>query len=53
MVLNARVAIDPVQLETLIRDALNQEAEAFAATAAIHSLQCFRPGRPVPTHRLD
>ena len=53
LVLNARVAIDPVELETLIREALQSEAEAFGATTEIHSLQCFRPGRPVPTHRLQ
>jgi hypothetical protein len=53
LVLNARVAIDPEELETLIREALQSEAEAFGATTEIHSLQCFRPGRPVPTHRLQ
>jgi hypothetical protein len=52
LVLNARVAIDPVELETLIRSALEAEAANFSGTADIHSLQCFRPGRPVPTHRL-
>lgn len=52
LVLNARVAIDPENLEDWIRTALKDEATLYSATAQIHSLQCFRPGRPVPTHRL-
>lgn len=52
LVLNARVAIDPENLEDWIRTALKDEATLHSATAHIHSLQCFRPGRPVPTHRL-
>lgn len=53
LVLNARVAIDPENLEDWIRTALKEEATLYSATAQIHSLQCFRPGRPVPTHRLQ
>lgn len=53
LVLNARVAIDPANLESLIREELQSEAAIFGATAVIHSLQCFRPGRPVPTHRIQ
>jgi len=53
LVLNARVAIDPTNLEELIRTALKDEAMLHSATVNIHSLQCFRPGRPVPTHRLQ
>lgn len=53
LVLNARVAIDPGSLESLIREALQSEAAGFGATAEVHSLQCFRPGRPVPTHRIQ
>lgn len=52
LVLNARVAMDPVDLEALIREALKAEAGSGGGSADIHTLQCFRPGRPEPTHRL-
>lgn len=53
LVLNARVAIDPSELEKLVRAALGEPIGGQQATVEIHSLQCFRPGRPVPTHRLE
>ena len=52
VVVNARVAIDPEQLATLVRAALEKEAMALGATHTVASLASFRPGRPVPTHRL-
>lgn len=53
LVINARVATDPERLEAIIRRAVEQQAAALDAQAAIGSLQCFRPGRPVPTHRIE
>ena len=53
LVVNARVAVSPEELEVLVRSALTAQAEAAHATVQIRTLQCFRPGRPVPTHRLD
>jgi Ni2+-binding GTPase involved in maturation of urease and hydrogenase len=52
LVVNARVAVSPDELETLVLSTLADEALASIATVDIRSLQCFRPGRPVPTHRL-
>lgn len=52
VVVNARIAIDPESLEQATRDALSSMAEAFGATVNIKSIQSFRPGKPVPTHRL-
>lgn len=52
LVVNARVAIDPAELERLVRDAIAQAAGALEATPEILSVQSFRPGRPVPTHRI-
>lgn len=52
VVVNARVAIDPETLTSLIRDAVEHESQAIDATATINTLQSFRPGRPVPTHRI-
>ena len=53
LVVNARVAIAPEVLESIVRSALADEAKNAKADVQIASLQCFRPGRPVPTHRLD
>ncbi len=52
-VVNARVAISPEELEALVRSSISDQANAVFATADIRALQCFRPGRPVPTHRLN
>ncbi len=53
LVVNARVALAPEQLESLVREAVSAQATAMSAQAKILTLQCFRPGRPVPTHRLN
>ena len=52
VVVNARVAIDPVELESLVRSHIERVAANFAASCSINTMQSFRPGRPVPTHRL-
>lgn len=52
LVVNARVAVAPEELETLVRRKLLDVAAAKEATIDIRALQCFRPGRPVPTHRI-
>lgn len=52
VVVNARVAIDPAELEIMVRAELANAAAAIGATQNVISLQSFRPGRPVPTHRI-
>ena len=52
VVVNARVATDPADLERLVRDVVRAACAALPAESQIDTLQCFRPGRPVPTHRL-
>ncbi|MCA9191776.1 MAG: cobalamin biosynthesis protein P47K [Planctomycetales bacterium] len=52
LVVNARVATSPEQLESLVRKGLESQAERYSARVSIQGLQCFRPGKPVPTHRL-
>lgn len=52
VVVNARVGIAPERLEAIVRDALMLVGEEFAIDCRIKTLQSFRPGRPVPTHRL-
>jgi Ni2+-binding GTPase involved in maturation of urease and hydrogenase len=53
LVVNARVATSPEQLEAIVRSAVYDQAVACHAAATIRTLQCFRPGKPVPTHRID
>jgi G3E family GTPase len=52
LIVNARVAIDPEVLEQLVTDAIGVTAEYFNLEAEISAMQRFRPGRPVPTHRV-
>ncbi len=52
VVVNARVATDPDQLATLVRSELAAACAAIGAQHVIQTLQSFRPGRPVPTHRI-
>jgi Ni2+-binding GTPase involved in maturation of urease and hydrogenase len=51
LIVNARVAADPVVLEERVREATEAVCHAHHAQAVFRSLQSFRPGRPVPTHR--
>lgn len=52
IVINARVAIDPDTLTQTVRESLNDVCSQFGVVETINTLQSFRPGRPVPTHRL-
>jgi hypothetical protein len=52
VVVNARVAIEPADLEELVRSCVTEAAESLGATTTFHQTQSFRPGRPVPTHRV-
>ncbi len=52
VVVNARVATDPVELEMIVREELAATSLELDLTHTVVSLQSFRPGRPVPTHRI-
>lgn len=52
LVVNARVAIAPERLTELVREAVLSTCESLGARADFASIQSFRPGRPVPTHRI-
>ena len=52
VVVNARVAIDPSQLEALCQASLEALALSHAAKVSNLQSQAFRPGRPTPTHRV-
>ncbi|HEX5104677.1 MAG TPA: GTP-binding protein [Pirellulaceae bacterium] len=52
VVVNARVATAPETLTEHVERAVYAAAAAKGATAAFQQTQSFRPGRPVPTHRI-
>jgi Ni2+-binding GTPase involved in maturation of urease and hydrogenase len=52
LVINARVALDPESLADSIKTTLHSFCVELGIEESINTLQCFRPGRPVPTHRL-
>jgi Ni2+-binding GTPase involved in maturation of urease and hydrogenase len=52
LIVNARVATDPEQLSGLVQKVLLAAADKFAARIESQQTQSFRPGRPVPTHRM-
>lgn len=52
VVVNARAAADPELLEEFVREELATACREINATLEVLTLQSFRPGRPVPTHRL-
>jgi G3E family GTPase len=53
LIINARVAIDPEELEEKVREAVKRAAEQLQASVTFGQVQSFRPGRPVPTHRMS
>ncbi|MEX2185945.1 MAG: GTP-binding protein [Pirellulales bacterium] len=53
MVVNARVAVDPQELERQVCAAVSAACVAIGAAAEFRDVQSFRPGRPTPTHRLS
>jgi Ni2+-binding GTPase involved in maturation of urease and hydrogenase len=50
--LNLRGETDPERLEQAVRRALSEEARARQVSLDVTHLERFRPGRPVPTHRM-
>ena len=53
LVINARVAVAPESLTQTIERILGAISLEWKVEATIRTLQSFRPGRPVPTHRLQ
>jgi G3E family GTPase len=52
VVVNARVACDPEVLTEHVQQAVEEACGEVGATAQFRQTQSFRPGRPVPTHRM-
>lgn len=51
VVVNARVFADPTELRCLLDQTVTRLAEAWQLELDRAATQCFRPARPVPTHR--
>lgn len=52
VIVNARVAVDPAILNRLVDEAVANACTKINAQADRKQTQSFRPGRPVPTHRV-
>ncbi|HSG69038.1 MAG TPA: cobalamin biosynthesis protein P47K, partial [Planctomycetaceae bacterium] len=52
LIVNARVACDPVLLEEAVDRVLEEVCQSRNARVENPQTQSFRPGRPVPTHRF-
>ena len=53
LIVNARVAVDPVVLEREVKRVVAGQCGRAGVTADFRSSQSLRPGRPVPTHRYS
>jgi hypothetical protein len=52
LTINARVAMAPEPLADVVVAELAALGQEFGVVTEIHDMQRFRPGRPVPTHRM-
>ena len=53
LVVNARVALDPADLQKHVGDVVQTVCKSRQATPSPAKTQSFRPGRPQPTHRYS
>lgn len=51
-IINARVRLAPEPLNVLVRNAIDAVASTHDASTSVDQMESFRPGRPVPTHRM-
>jgi G3E family GTPase len=51
VIVNARVAIDPAELQKQVEKVVQSVSAKYAAKGEGMKTQSFRPGRPTPTHR--
>ena len=50
LILNARVRLEPDELETIVRESLDKVFKDAGMLFKIVELQCFSPAYPEPTH---
>jgi G3E family GTPase len=53
LTVNARVAVDHIRLEAIVRQLLADLTEGLALRHTVRDMQSFRPGRSRPTHRIS
>lgn len=51
-IINARVRMAPETLREFVEEAVQKAASNLGATCKVEQIESFRPGRPVPTHRV-
>lgn len=51
LLVNARVAASPEQLETMVNEVTNELSAELGVNLTVGNMQSFRPGKPEPTHR--
>jgi G3E family GTPase len=52
LLVNARVRIDPDDLEAIVRNSLRNISKQTGVSSEIDDLQCFRPAYPEPPHMI-
>jgi G3E family GTPase len=50
LIINARVKMEPEDLEAIVRDSLDQVSKEMAVKPEVDDLQCFSPAYPEPAH---
>ena len=50
LIINARVRLEPEDLEAVVRDTLNRVSGTMGVKSEIDDLQCFSPAYPEPPH---
>jgi hypothetical protein len=50
LIINARVRLEPEDLEAIVRDVLNKVSGSMGVKSEIDDLQCFSPAYPEPPH---
>ena len=50
LIINARVRLEPEELESIVRTVLNMVSRDMGMTSEIDDLQCFSPAYPEPAH---
>ncbi len=51
VIVNARAAGDPAELEKQVRTTVAEVCKTHGCKSEVRTMQSFRPGRPMPTHR--
>ncbi|WP_233148463.1 CobW-like GTP-binding protein [Rhodopirellula sp. MGV] len=53
LLINARVSLAPEPLQKVVTECVAELATQFKAKTSVETIESFRPGRPVPTFRVE